>query len=91
MHTTQKFYSIMFSLGLHNSVYLLAMFCTKRIFSFFIFLIANLKKKLNIEKHGAIGGLDLPELRELKDFFNKNTFLTFFIFGVNIFYICDIM
>ena len=28
---------------------------------------ANLKKKLNIEKHGAIGGLDLPEGRELKE------------------------
>ena len=28
---------------------------------------ANLKKKLNIEKHGAIGGLDLPECRELKE------------------------
>src|SRR6218665_1264620 len=26
-----------------------------------------LKKKLNIEKHGAIGGLDLPEGRELKE------------------------
>jgi len=29
--------------------------------------VANLKKKLNIEKHGAIGGLDLPEGRELKE------------------------
>src|SRR6218665_2699218 len=28
---------------------------------------ANLKKKLNIEKHETIGGLDLPEGRELKD------------------------
>jgi len=28
---------------------------------------ANLKKKLNIEKHGAIGGLDVPEGRELKE------------------------
>ena len=28
---------------------------------------ANLKKKLNIEKHGAIGSLDLPEGRELKE------------------------
>ena len=28
---------------------------------------ANLKKKLNIEKRGAIGGLDLPEGRELKE------------------------
>src|SRR6218665_1728118 len=27
--------------------------------------IANLKKKLNIEKHETIGGLDLPEGREL--------------------------
>ena|SRR6218665_1695125 len=27
---------------------------------------ANLKKKLNIEKHGAIRGLDLSEGRELK-------------------------
>ena len=27
---------------------------------------ANLKKKLNIEKHETIGGLDLPEGRELK-------------------------
>ena len=27
----------------------------------------NLKKKLNIEKHGAIGGLDLPEGKELKE------------------------
>ena len=28
---------------------------------------ANLKKKLNIEKHETIGGLDLPEGRELKE------------------------
>ena len=27
----------------------------------------NLKKKLNIEKHGIIGGLDLPDGRELKE------------------------
>src|SRR6218665_3811775 len=27
----------------------------------------NLKKKLNIEKHETIGGLDLPEGRELKE------------------------
>jgi len=26
-----------------------------------------LKKKLNIEKRGTIGGLDLPEGRELKE------------------------
>ena len=28
---------------------------------------ANLKKKLNIEKHVMIGGLNLPEGRELKE------------------------
>ena len=28
---------------------------------------ANLKKKLNIEKHETIGGLDLPEGREHKE------------------------
>ena len=28
---------------------------------------SNLKKKLNIEKHETIGGLDLPEGRELKE------------------------
>ena len=28
---------------------------------------ANLKKKLNIENHETIGGLDLPEGRELKE------------------------
>jgi len=28
---------------------------------------ANLRKKLNIEKRGTIGGLDLPEGRELKE------------------------
>jgi len=28
---------------------------------------ANLRKKLNIEKHGAIVCLDLPEGRELKE------------------------
>ena len=27
----------------------------------------NLKKKLNIEKHGIIGGLNLPGSRELKE------------------------
>src|SRR6218665_501381 len=27
----------------------------------------NLKKKLNIEKHETIGGLDLPDGRELKE------------------------
>src|SRR6218665_1065241 len=27
----------------------------------------NLKKKLNIEKHGIIGGLDLPDGRGLKE------------------------
>ena len=28
---------------------------------------ANLKKKLNIEKHETIGGLDRPKSRELKE------------------------
>jgi len=28
---------------------------------------ANFKNKINIEKQGAIGGLDLPEGRELKE------------------------
>ena len=28
---------------------------------------SKLKKKLNIEKHGIIEGLDLPEGRELKE------------------------
>ena len=34
---------------------------------------ANLKKKLNIEKHGIIGGLNLPEGRELKEEVNENS------------------
>ena len=37
----------------------------------------NLRKKLNIQKHGAIGGLDIPEGRELKRRrLPKNHFLT---------------
>src|SRR6218665_556606 len=33
----------------------------------------NLKKKLNIEKHGIIGGLDLPDGRELKEEIIENS------------------
>jgi len=31
------------------------------------YVFATLRKKLNVEKCGAIGGRDLPEGRELKD------------------------
>ena len=34
---------------------------------------ANLKKKLNIKKHETIGGLDLPEGRELKEEIIENS------------------
>src|SRR6218665_117018 len=37
---------------------------------------ANLKKKLNIEKHETIGGLDLPEGRELKEVIENSPKIT---------------
>src|SRR6218665_2410570 len=37
---------------------------------------ANLKKKLNIEKHETIGGLDLPEGRELKEVIENSQKIT---------------
>ena len=36
---------------------------------------ANLRKKLNIEKRWAIGSLDLPEGRELKEEDNGNRYI----------------